>query len=285
MNQAKRYFYASTACVYNEDLQLDPSNPGLKEGDAWPAKPQVMHIQVCMIYCNWCVIIVSKSSVMCVFCTQCQIDWTSMIKKKRLFFCAAVYLLPSSRLFLLPRKSQHVCTCSHFFFRHGWLVGWLWWVVHACASRATCVPCYDIMQRVIFSAFMLPFLPPPQVFFLVSPLFVRVLYRFFLLFLCYDVVCKLSLTLSLFPFPHLACLSHFLSISLSVFPSLSQTQTQTHAIRTLTGLKSYTTRRCARPTPPTFRSRPGWHGTTTFMALEGLGRYSCFEQVSCVLGS
>lgn len=41
MNEAKRYFYASTACVYNEDLQLDPSNPGLKETDAWPAKPQV----------------------------------------------------------------------------------------------------------------------------------------------------------------------------------------------------------------------------------------------------
>lgn len=40
LNEAKRYFYASTACVYNEDLQLDPSNPGLKEGDAWPAKPQ-----------------------------------------------------------------------------------------------------------------------------------------------------------------------------------------------------------------------------------------------------
>lgn len=41
LNEAKRYFYASTACVYNEDLQLDPSNPGLKETDAWPAKPQV----------------------------------------------------------------------------------------------------------------------------------------------------------------------------------------------------------------------------------------------------
>lgn len=41
LNGSKRYFYASTACVYNEDLQLDPSNPGLKEGDAWPAKPQV----------------------------------------------------------------------------------------------------------------------------------------------------------------------------------------------------------------------------------------------------
>ena len=27
-------------CVYNDDLQLDPENPGLKEGDAWPAKPQ-----------------------------------------------------------------------------------------------------------------------------------------------------------------------------------------------------------------------------------------------------
>lgn len=41
LNEARRYFYASTACVYNEDLQLDPSNPGLKEADAWPAKPQV----------------------------------------------------------------------------------------------------------------------------------------------------------------------------------------------------------------------------------------------------
>ena len=36
----KRYFYSSSACVYNDDLQLDPENPGLKEGDAWPAKPQ-----------------------------------------------------------------------------------------------------------------------------------------------------------------------------------------------------------------------------------------------------
>ena len=67
---AARYFYSSTACVYNEDKQLDPTNPGrsmhahmtrtfallhffsllnphlqqstvgLKESDAWPAKPQ-----------------------------------------------------------------------------------------------------------------------------------------------------------------------------------------------------------------------------------------------------
>ncbi|KAJ1450236.1 hypothetical protein M885DRAFT_621833 [Pelagophyceae sp. CCMP2097] len=36
----KRFFYSSSACVYNDDLQLDPKNPGLKEGDAWPAKPQ-----------------------------------------------------------------------------------------------------------------------------------------------------------------------------------------------------------------------------------------------------
>lgn len=39
-NGAERYFYSSTACVYNEDKQLDPTNPGLKEADAWPAKPQ-----------------------------------------------------------------------------------------------------------------------------------------------------------------------------------------------------------------------------------------------------
>lgn len=40
MNGVDRYFYSSTACVYNEDKQLDPTNPGLKESDAWPAKPQ-----------------------------------------------------------------------------------------------------------------------------------------------------------------------------------------------------------------------------------------------------
>jgi len=39
-NGAKRFFYSSTACVYNEDLQKDPENPGLAEHMAWPAKPQ-----------------------------------------------------------------------------------------------------------------------------------------------------------------------------------------------------------------------------------------------------
>lgn len=37
---AERYFYSSTACVYNEHKQLDPENPGLVETDAWPAQPQ-----------------------------------------------------------------------------------------------------------------------------------------------------------------------------------------------------------------------------------------------------
>lgn len=37
---AKRYFYASSACVYNETKQEVEENPGLKESDAWPAKPQ-----------------------------------------------------------------------------------------------------------------------------------------------------------------------------------------------------------------------------------------------------
>ena len=39
-NGVKRYFYSSTACVYNEALQLDPANPGLREDMAWPARPQ-----------------------------------------------------------------------------------------------------------------------------------------------------------------------------------------------------------------------------------------------------
>ena len=32
-----RFFYASSACVYNGDKQTDPENPGLKEEDAYPA--------------------------------------------------------------------------------------------------------------------------------------------------------------------------------------------------------------------------------------------------------
>lgn len=39
-NGAKLYFFASSACVYNETKQEDPENPGLKESDAWPAQPQ-----------------------------------------------------------------------------------------------------------------------------------------------------------------------------------------------------------------------------------------------------
>jgi nucleoside-diphosphate-sugar epimerase len=32
-----RFFYASSACVYNGEKQTDPQNPGLKESDAYPA--------------------------------------------------------------------------------------------------------------------------------------------------------------------------------------------------------------------------------------------------------
>jgi nucleoside-diphosphate-sugar epimerase len=32
-----RFFYASSACVYNGDKQTDPENPGLRESDAYPA--------------------------------------------------------------------------------------------------------------------------------------------------------------------------------------------------------------------------------------------------------
>ena len=39
-NGVKRFFYSSTACVYNEALQMDPDNPGLTEDMAWPARPQ-----------------------------------------------------------------------------------------------------------------------------------------------------------------------------------------------------------------------------------------------------
>ena len=32
-----RFFYSSSACVYNGEKQMDPENPGLKESDAYPA--------------------------------------------------------------------------------------------------------------------------------------------------------------------------------------------------------------------------------------------------------
>lgn len=36
----ERYFYSSSACVYNGDKQQDVDNPGLKEEDAYPAMPE-----------------------------------------------------------------------------------------------------------------------------------------------------------------------------------------------------------------------------------------------------
>jgi nucleoside-diphosphate-sugar epimerase len=36
----RRFFYSSSACVYAEDKQTDPDNPGLKESDAYPAMPE-----------------------------------------------------------------------------------------------------------------------------------------------------------------------------------------------------------------------------------------------------
>lgn len=37
---AKRFFYSSSACIYPEHIQEKENIPGLKESDAWPAKPQ-----------------------------------------------------------------------------------------------------------------------------------------------------------------------------------------------------------------------------------------------------
>jgi GDP-D-mannose 3',5'-epimerase len=37
---AQRFFYASSACVYNADKQRDPNVTALKEGDAYPAMPE-----------------------------------------------------------------------------------------------------------------------------------------------------------------------------------------------------------------------------------------------------
>ena len=39
-NQTKKFFFASSACVYNQDKQLETDNPGLPEEDAYPAMPE-----------------------------------------------------------------------------------------------------------------------------------------------------------------------------------------------------------------------------------------------------
>ena len=39
-NNVKRYFFSSSACAYNKDLQNDPNINGLKEQDAYPAMPE-----------------------------------------------------------------------------------------------------------------------------------------------------------------------------------------------------------------------------------------------------
>lgn len=39
-NGVKRFFYASSACVYPETMQETTADPGLREHTAWPAQPQ-----------------------------------------------------------------------------------------------------------------------------------------------------------------------------------------------------------------------------------------------------
>ena len=39
-NKVKKYFFSSSACAYNKDLQYKPDISGLKESDAYPANPE-----------------------------------------------------------------------------------------------------------------------------------------------------------------------------------------------------------------------------------------------------
>lgn len=39
-NKVDKFFFASSACVYNQEKQLVTQNPGLKEEDAYPAMPE-----------------------------------------------------------------------------------------------------------------------------------------------------------------------------------------------------------------------------------------------------
>ena len=40
INNVERYFFSSSACAYNKNLQQDPNIEGLKEEDAYPAMPE-----------------------------------------------------------------------------------------------------------------------------------------------------------------------------------------------------------------------------------------------------
>jgi nucleoside-diphosphate-sugar epimerase len=40
LNEVRKYFYASSACVYRQGMQLETHNLGLKESDAYPADPE-----------------------------------------------------------------------------------------------------------------------------------------------------------------------------------------------------------------------------------------------------
>jgi len=53
-----RFFYASSACVYNGEKQTDPDNPGLRESDAYPALDMVG--RSCSV--NACAAILPKTS-------------------------------------------------------------------------------------------------------------------------------------------------------------------------------------------------------------------------------
>ena len=39
-NKTEKFFFASSACVYNQDKQMETENPGLPESDAYPAMPE-----------------------------------------------------------------------------------------------------------------------------------------------------------------------------------------------------------------------------------------------------
>ena len=40
LDEIKKYFFSSSACAYNKDLQNETTINGLKESDAYPANPE-----------------------------------------------------------------------------------------------------------------------------------------------------------------------------------------------------------------------------------------------------
>jgi GDP-D-mannose 3',5'-epimerase len=63
-NGVKRFFYSSTACVYNEALQTDPNNAGLAEHMAWPARYSHVYYRIYTVITDFVILTLIYNTVL-----------------------------------------------------------------------------------------------------------------------------------------------------------------------------------------------------------------------------